>query len=155
MLREDLRPTDDIAALCRATGVFSDAEIAIAEELATDRRTRGEASDYRFLLADGPDGLAGYACFGPTPCTLSAWDLYWIVVHPRAQGQGLGRALVAAVLSAVRQAGGLRLYAETAGKPLYAPTRAFYAAAGFTLQAVVPDFYAPGDAKQIWLRLAG
>jgi D-alanine-D-alanine ligase-like ATP-grasp enzyme/GNAT superfamily N-acetyltransferase len=145
---------DDIAALCRATGVFTDAEIAIAEELAADRRTRGDASDYRFLLADGPEGLAGYACFGPTPCTLSAWDLYWIVVHPRAQGRGLGRALVAAVLEAVRRAGGGRLYAETAGKPLYAPTRAFYAAAGFTLQAVVPDFYAPGDAKQIWLRLA-
>ena len=145
---------DDIAALCRATGVFTDAEIAVAEELAADRRARGDASDYRFLLADGPEGLAGYACFGPTPCTLSAWDLYWIVVHPRAQGHGLGRALVAAVLDAVRRAGGSRLYAETAGKPLYAPTRAFYAAAGFSLQAVVPDFYAPGDAKQIWLRLA-
>jgi len=145
---------DDIAALCRATGVFTDAEIAVAEELVADRRARGDASDYRFLLADGPEGLAGYACFGPTPCTLSAWDLYWIVVHPRAQGHGLGRALVAAVLDAVRRAGGSRLYAETAGKPLYAPTRAFYAAAGFSLQAVVPDFYAPGDAKQIWLRLA-
>jgi D-alanine-D-alanine ligase-like ATP-grasp enzyme/GNAT superfamily N-acetyltransferase len=152
--RDQLRPTDDIAALCRATGVFADAEITIAEELAADRRTRGDASDYRFLLADGPEGLAGYACFGPTPCTLSAWDLYWIVVHPRAQGRGLGRALVAAVLHAMRQAGGSRLYAETAGKPLYAPTRAFYAAAGFILAAVVADFYAPGDAKQIWLRLA-
>jgi D-alanine-D-alanine ligase-like ATP-grasp enzyme/GNAT superfamily N-acetyltransferase len=153
-LRQDLRPTDDIAALCRATGVFSAPEIDIAEELAADRRTRGDASDYRFLLVDGREGLNGYACFGPTPCTLSAWDLYWIVVHPRTQGHGLGRALVAAVLDEVRQAGGTRLYAETAGKPLYAPTRAFYAAAGFTLQAVVPDFYAPGDAKQIWLKLA-
>ncbi len=79
--------------------------------------------------------------------------MYWIVVHPRARGGGLGRRLVAAVLDDMRANGGRRLYAETAGKALYAPTRAFYAAAGFTLQAVVPDFYAPGDAKQIWLRL--
>jgi len=43
---------------------------------------------------------------------------------------------------------------ETASKPLYAPTRAFYAATGFTLQAMLPDFYAPGDGKQIWLRVA-
>ncbi len=152
--RAHLRPGDDIAALCRATGFFSAAEIAVAEELADAHRAQGVASGYHFLLADAPAGLAGYACYGPTPGTMEAWDLYWIAVHPRAQGGGLGRALVTAVLAEVAAAGGRRLYAETAGKALYAPTRAFYAAAGFTLQAVVPDFYAPGDAKQIWLRRA-
>ena len=153
-LRADLRDDDDIGALCRATGFFTDDEVAVAEELAADRRARGPASDYRFLLADLPGGLAGYACYGATPGTIEAWDLYWIVVHPRAQGAGTGQALVAAVLADMRASGGRRLYAETAAKMLYAPTRAFYAAAGFTLQAVVADFYAPGDAKQIWLRMA-
>jgi D-alanine-D-alanine ligase len=151
-LRHDLRETDDIGALCRATGFFSEEEITIAEELAADRRARGSASDYAFLLADGPDELAGYACYGPIAGTQESWDLYWIVVHPRAQGAGVGRALVAGVLREMAARGGRRLYAETAGKQLYAPTRAFYAAAGFSLAAVVPDFYAPGDAKQIWLR---
>jgi D-alanine-D-alanine ligase len=154
-VRAALREADDIGGLCRATGFFTDEEVAIAEELAADRRARGQASDYRFLLADDAQGLAGYACYGPTPGTRESWDLYWIVVHPRAQGSGLGRRLVAAVLDDMRACGGRRLYAETAGKGLYAPTRGFYAAAGFTLQAVVPDFYAPGDAKQIWLRMAG
>jgi GNAT superfamily N-acetyltransferase len=153
-LRAALADSDDIGALCRATGFFSDPELAIAEELAADRRARGPASDYFFLLADDALGLAGYACYGPTPGTLEAWDLYWIVVHPRAQGSGVGRRLVASVLDDILANGGRRLYAETAGKPLYAPTRAFYAAAGFTLQAVVPDFYAPGDAKQIWQKMA-
>jgi hypothetical protein len=37
------------------------------------------------------------------------------------------------------------LYAETVGKPLYAPTRVFYAGAGFTLQDTLPDFCASGD----------
>ena len=74
----------------------------------------------------------------------------------RGQENGQSRWKMAGGGIRVRQlaSGGRRLYAETAGKPLYAPTRAFYEAAGFTLQAVVPDFYAPGDAKQIWLRLA-
>jgi D-alanine-D-alanine ligase len=153
-LRTEPRPDDDIAALCRATGFFTEDEVAVAEELAADRRARGVASDYRFLLADWAGALAGYACHGPTAGTLESWDLYWIVVHPRAQGHGIGRALVAAVLAEMHASGGRRLYAETAAKPLYAPTRAFYLAAGFSLQAVVPDFYAPGDAKQIWLRVA-
>ena len=153
-LRAGLRDDDRIGDVCRATGFFSAAEIAIAEELAADRRARGNASDYCFLLADDDAGLVGYACYGRIPATLDSWDLYWIVVHPRAQGSGVGRRLVAAVLDDIFANGGRRLYAETAGKPQYAATRAFYAAAGFSLQAVVPDFYAPGDAKQIWLRLA-
>jgi D-alanine-D-alanine ligase len=154
-LRRELAGNDDIGGLCRATGFFTPAEIAVAEELVADRRARGPSSDYRFVLADDAGGLAGYACYGPTAGTLESWDLYWIVVHPRDQGSGVGRRLVVAVLDDMRGSGGRRLYAETAGKPLYAPTRAFYAATGFTLQAVVPDFYAPGDAKQIWLKLAG
>ena len=49
-------------------------EVAVAEELAADRLARGERSDYRFLVADGPDGaLLGYACYGRTPCTRAAW----------------------------------------------------------------------------------
>ena len=154
-LRAALHEADDIGALCRASGFFTAAEIAVAEELAADRRARGPDGDYRFLLADDASGLAGYACYGATAGTAESWDLYWIVVHPRAQGGGVGRNLVAGVLDDMRAQGGRRLYAETAGKPLYAPTRAFYRSAGFTLQAVVPDFYAPGDAKQIWLRLTG
>ncbi|MCC7283472.1 MAG: GNAT family N-acetyltransferase, partial [Acetobacteraceae bacterium] len=93
-----------------------------------------------------------WACFGPTPCTEGAWDLYWVVVHPGAQGAGLGRDLVDAAARAAAAGGGRGLYAETAGKPQYAPTRAFYAAAGFRCQAELPDFYAPGDAKLIFRR---
>ena len=151
-IREELRSGDDIGALCRATGFFIDAEVAIAEELAADRWARGAASDYRFVLADGVGGLCGYACYGSIAGTRSGWDLYWIVVQPEMHGHGVGRRLLDAVMSRVSVAGGVRLYAETSGKPLYAPTRAFYEGTGFTLQATLPDFYAPGDAKLIWVR---
>ena len=158
VLRRHLLPADQaaIAALCRATGFFTEPEIAIAEELAADRLARGEASDYRFLLAEQPDGpLLGYACYGHAAATRSAWDLYWIVVHPETQRTGLGRRLLDAVLAEVETAGGTRLYVETEAADLYAPTRAFYAGCGFRLQAVLPDFYAPGRAKQIRMRPVG
>jgi D-alanine-D-alanine ligase len=148
-----LRDDDDIAALCRATGMFTPDEIAIAGELAADHRARGAASDYRFVRAELAGDFAGYACHGRVSGTADSCDLYWIVVHPRAQGAGIGRALLHAVLAEMSGRGARRLYAETSGKPGYAPTRAFYAATGFTLQAVLPDFYGPGDSKQIWLRL--
>lgn len=142
-----------IGGLCAASGAFTDAEVAVARELAEDRLAHGARSSYRFVLAERPHGvLLGYACYGPTPCTESAWDLYWIVVHPAAQGAGLGRMLLERVAGAVRAEGGTALYADTAGKPAYAPTRAFYARNGFHAVAAVPDFYAPGDAKLILVR---
>lgn len=142
-----------IAALCRGTGFFSAAELAIAEELVADRLVRGTASDYRFVLLDDSAGsLLGYACYGAIPGTRGAWDLYWIVVDRAAQGGGIGRRLLEAVAADAWAAGATALYAETEGSPLYAPTRAFYAGCGFCLQAVLPDFYAPGTGKQIWMR---
>jgi len=142
-----------VGALCRGTGFFSPAEIAIAEELVADRVARGEASDYRFLLLDdGAGPVLGYACYGAIPGSRSSWDLYWIVVDRAVQGRGIGRRLLAAVLAEAAEAGATGLYAETEGSPLYAPTRAFYAGCGFRLQAVLPDYYAPGVAKQIWMR---
>ncbi len=86
------------------------------------------------------------------PVPRGAWDLYWIVVDPAAQRAGLGRRLLHAVLAEAAAAGGRQLYAETETTPLYAPTRAFYAGRGFLLQAVLPNFYAPGSGKQIWMR---
>jgi len=155
VLRWHLIPADQaaIGGLCRDTGFFSEAEIAIAEELAADRLTRGNASDYRFVVADGPNGaMLAYACYGPVPATRSAWDLYWIVVDPAVQGSGLGRRVLDAVLAEAGSAGASQLYAETEATLLYAPTRAFYAACGFHLQAVLPDYFAPGAGKQIWVR---
>jgi D-alanine-D-alanine ligase len=139
-----------VEQLARATEFFAPHEITVARELA--QAAADGDPHYRMLYADGPSGLAGWACFGPTPCTDGAWDLYWIVVHPAAQRTGLGRALVEAACRAARAEGARALYAETAGKPQYAPTRRFYSAAGFCCQAELPDFYAVGDAKLIYRR---
>ncbi|MGH7056698.1 MAG: GNAT family N-acetyltransferase [Acetobacteraceae bacterium] len=145
-----------IGRLVAESGFFTAAERQIADELVHEALARGNASGYRFVLAEQPDGpLLGYACFGPVPASESAWDLYWIVVQKRAQGAGTGRRLVEHVAERVAAEGGRCLYAETSGRALYAPTRRFYAVAGFFLHAVLADFYAPGDAKQIWMRSIG
>ena len=61
------------------------------------------------------------------------------------------RAVVAMALAAteakIREAGGTAAYAETSGRPQYAPTRGFYTRCGYDTAAVFDDFYAPGDAN--------
>ena len=41
---------------------------------------------------------------------------------------------------------------ETAGRPEYAGTRAFYEARGYRRVATIPDFYAPGDDQVVYVK---
>jgi len=153
-LRTALRPADapEIQRIVRATGMFTDAECDVAMELVHDHLARGEAGGYAFVVAERGGDVIGYAAFGPIPCTLSSYDLYWIAVDPAWQGQGAGRALLRAAEAHAERSGATRMYLDTAGREAYAPTRAFYERCGYAVAAVLEDFYAPGDAKVIYVR---
>lgn len=145
--------TEDPAAvkrLAEATGYFSAVEAAVAEELVNERLSKGPESGYHFVFAELDGRLAGYVCYGPVPLTASSYDLYWIVVSPEFQGKGLGRIMLQESERLARQAGGTRLYADTSGRAQYGSTRAFYERVGFRREALLEDFYAPGDDKVIY-----
>lgn len=143
---------DAVLAMVVATGFFSDEEQAIARELVVERLEQGAASGYEFLFAEKEGRLVGYACWGRTPQTLEGWDLYWIVVDRRHQGGGLGSLLLREVERRVAAEGGGQLWVETAGKPLYDPTRRFYERQGYEEAARLRDYYAPGDDKVFYVR---
>lgn len=153
--RCEIRPEDTraVRGLVEATGFFHPAEVNVAEELVVERLAKGSASGYEFILAERDGRLVGYACFGPIPCTRSSWDLYWIVVSPDCQRRGLGRRLLWQAEEAIRQKGGSRIYVDTSGREQYLPTRRFYESNGYRQVAVLDDFYAPGDAKIIYLKV--
>jgi ribosomal protein S18 acetylase RimI-like enzyme len=154
-LRERVEAADAraIRDLVAGTGFFSPAEVEMARELAEIGAREGEASDYRFLLAGPPEALLGYTCYGHVDGTRSSFDLYWIAVDRKQARRGLGRWLLAETEARVVRLGGRRLYAETSARPDYAPTRAFYEARGYRCEATLADFYAPGDAKAIYVKV--
>lgn len=150
--REEPSPSDprNIAALVSGTGFFRPDEVAVAVELVEDRLHSGSDSDYRFWFAENADGrFAGYVCYGGIPCTIGAFDLYWIAVDKRFQGRGLGGTLSEMTEESCRKLNGRRIYVETSGKELYEPTRRFYARCGYAVAAVLKDFYDLGDDKII------
>ncbi|MCX5752727.1 MAG: GNAT family N-acetyltransferase, partial [Candidatus Krumholzibacteria bacterium] len=79
--------------------------------------------------------------------------LYWIAVHPEYQGRGLGKALMREAERRIRAAGGTRIYIDTSYKAQYEDTRAFYLSLGYELDALLKDFYSPGDDKVIYRKL--
>jgi ribosomal protein S18 acetylase RimI-like enzyme len=74
-----------------------------------------------------------------------------MAVDPALHGAGIGTALVLEMER--RLVGAARLVVvETAGRPDYAPTRAFYEARGYRRAAVIRDFYAPGDDQIVYTK---
>jgi D-alanine-D-alanine ligase-like ATP-grasp enzyme/ribosomal protein S18 acetylase RimI-like enzyme len=156
-LRGEVRPSDALAVrqIVADTGLFRPAEIDVAVELVETRLAKGPPSGYEFLLAEQQGEVVGYACFGPNPLTVGSWDLYWIAVVPALHGQGIGRLLLDEAQRQIETAGGRRIYIETSHRADYAATRGFYERCGYRLEAVLEDYYAPGDSKAIYVRLVG
>jgi ribosomal protein S18 acetylase RimI-like enzyme len=156
-LRFRTRPVPvDVPALRRlvaAAGVFYAEERAVALELLEARLAQGPKSGYAFIFAERRGELLGYAAWGRAPLTQRSFDLYWIVVAPAAQGQGVGRALLERVERAIAARGGGSLYIETSSRKSYARTRRFYKGAGYPLVATLRDFYAPRDHKLMFCKV--
>jgi ribosomal protein S18 acetylase RimI-like enzyme len=141
-----------IEEITRAVSVFRDDEVPVALEV-FDGAVAG-SPDYVALGATVDERLVGWICWGPTPCTLGTYDLYWMAVDPAAQAAGIGTALLREMEG--RLAGSARLIVvETAGRPDYRPTRAFYEARGYRKASIIPDFYAPGDDQVVYVKALG
>lgn len=151
--RDTPLPSDPAAirALAAGTGFFRPDEVDVAVELVEEHLAKGPDSGYYFHFADINAGVPiGYVCYGPTPCTIGSFDLYWIVVGKDSQGNGLGLHLARMAEQSALGKGGRRMYVETSGKELYKPTQSFYLKAGYREAARLPDFYDVGDDKLVF-----
>ncbi|MFW6236603.1 MAG: GNAT family N-acetyltransferase [Desulfovibrionales bacterium] len=153
-MRDDLKPEDPerVRRLVEGTGFFSCDEAGVAEELVSERLTRGEDSGYHFIMAEHYGRLIGYSCYGPIPCTQASYDIYWIAVHPEFQRQGIGRLLLNESERRIKDHGGARIYVDTSQRLQYASTRVFYERSGYRLESLLQDFYAPGDGKAVYCK---
>ena len=139
-----------------ATTRFSQQEIGWAIDL-VDAATDGARSEYSVHVLESPDSgpnrmIQGYVCFGPTPRSEGVFDLYWIAVDPRQQGQGLGQLLLRFVENEVRRQHGRMLLIETSSKKSYAPTIRFYQRAGYEEISRIKDFYRIEDDKVVFCK---
>ena len=146
--REDRAP---IASLLEATGVFRPEEVSVALELVDRALCEPDQRDYTFLVAEAEGRVAGYACWGETPCTRGTFDLYWIATDPSLHGLGIGGLLMDRAEEDMRRRGGRLCVIETSSLPPYQKTRRFYLGRGYAEAARLPDFYQPGDDKVVYL----
>jgi len=135
-------------------GVFSQEEVECVDEIWEEYQAQGsERSGYYWLVDRAENGrVLGYSCYGPHALTSGTFDLYWIAVDSTARHGGIGRRLLTATEEATRKLGGRLMIVETSGLPTYEPTRKFYLATNYLLEATLKDFYSEGDDLVIFTK---
>jgi GNAT superfamily N-acetyltransferase len=148
-----LRPTkpEDTPALlsiAEGTKVFKPHEIVALREVLDDFHAAPREHQAYTEEVDGQ--VIGFVYIAPASMTENVWYLYWIFIEKSIQAQGLGTKLLLFAEEQIRQAKGRLLLIETSGLPHYLPTRNFYLKHGYTLEAVVREFYAVGDDLNVF-----
>ena len=147
------RDGQQIQSITANTSVFSREEVDCVAELWEEYRQHGaEVSGYYFVVECEDGHVRGYACYGPRSLTEGTYDLFWIAVDPECRRAGVGRMLLEWVEKDIQQMGGRLIVVETSGLEKYAPTRRFYLATGYLLEATLKDFYKDGDDLVIFTK---
>jgi ribosomal protein S18 acetylase RimI-like enzyme len=148
--KEDIQPLIEIL---HATEVFREEEIAVALELMEIVIEEKDQKDYVIsTFVDDSNTVRGYYCVGPTPMTVSSYDLYWIAVDPRIHSQGIGKQLLRHCEEYVKSKGGTLIIAETSSQPKYENTHSFYRRNHYTEASRIKDYYSQGDDLVVYTK---
>lgn len=112
----------------------------------------GAAQDI-WLVATRANTIVGFAYAAPERMTDGTWNLLAIAVDEVAQGQGIGRQIVAHLEQLLLAQMQRLLLVETSGRPDYDATRRFYRTLGFAEVARIPNFYQKGEDKVMFVKL--
>ncbi len=147
MARKDF---EKIYQILKKVKVFRKDEIRIAQEIIKTSLQQYNKYDYLLYVADYNTEIVGYICFGKTPLTEGTYDIYWLVVDPPFQNQGIGGRLLEFAENYIRNHRGRKIIIETSSKKEYKSTRSFYRDLGYKEVAKINNFYLPNDDKYIY-----
>ena len=156
-----IRPTvpADTAALvelARETGVFKPHEIVALKEVLDDYHGEYQGEGHFCVTYEDNGETLGFAYYAPASMTVCSWYLYWIAVKKNTQAKGLGGQLLSYVEDDIRlRQKGAVLFIETSSLPHYELTRRFYLKKGYAQDAVLHDYYAPGDDMVVFRKAVG
>jgi ribosomal protein S18 acetylase RimI-like enzyme len=144
----------DIDRIMNSLSNFTATDRDCVRELWDDFRHNGNQSSYQFCICrdDLSQEALGFACFGKHALTENTYDLYWIAVNAANQRSGAGSDLLFYVEEQVLAQSGRRLIIETSSTGAYEAARNFYRRHGYLREAVIRNFYAPGDHLVIYTK---
>lgn len=147
---EDARAVTEVSI---AAGLFPPEDADFLDKMMADFFGSSKDNGHRCVVDDHDGLLIGVAYYEPALATDRTWYLTMIGIRKDIQGQGRGSALMRYVEQQLQQDGQRMLLVETSGTAHFALTRQFYAKLGYTEEARVRDYYAPGDDMVLFRRV--
>ena len=105
------------------------------------KEKRAKSWDYEFKIVESEGLVIGFACYTKVASSKKSYQLYWLAVHPSAQGMGIGKKLLEEVESDIRKKGGKLIILETSTNPAYSAAGHLYEKAGYKVAAKVDGLY--------------
>jgi ribosomal protein S18 acetylase RimI-like enzyme len=142
-----------IRALALDNGMFEPEDMDTFDE-SLSGYLDGSLDGHAWVVAtDGRGRSLGAAYYAPEPFGDRVWNLYFLAVGPGEHRQGVGSSLVRYVEQTLRAKGepaARVLVVETSSGAAYEGARGFYAHQGFDREAVIREFYGPGEDKVVF-----
>lgn len=120
----------------------------LLDEMTADYFAKNNDTDHWITYLAGQPVAVAY--FAPERMTSGTYNLYLIAVDAQYQGTGIGARLLTYIEQFLLHRGGRILIVETSGLPAFERTRAFYLKCGYTQEARIREFYAPGEDKIVF-----
>lgn len=142
-----------ILGVAQATGMF-DPEHATDLADMLDAWLAGAMPDHIWIVRQGGEqGVHAVAYVMPEAMTNGTWNLQFIAVDPKRQGEGCGSDLLAWIENGLSQRRARLLIVETSSLEGYKTARTFYCARRFIEEARIGQFYAEGEDKVVFTKV--
>ncbi|OGU57609.1 MAG: GNAT family N-acetyltransferase [Ignavibacteria bacterium RBG_13_36_8] len=125
--------------------LFTIEEKDVALELIDEATEFSEKDYYNIFVYERNNKIYGYHCTGKRALTDGVFDLYWIVVDPENQNNGIGKELLMHSEEFVKNNNGRWILAETSSREAYESTRKFYLRNNYSIVSQIKDFYSVND----------
>lgn len=148
----DKSDSSDILALAKATSLFHEEELLELEGMLSQYFNGQLSDDHQWLVFENA-GIQAAAYYAAEMMADKVWNLYFIGVSPKLQGQGLGGKLLTFVENTLKEQQERMLIVETSGLENFTLTRKFYLKHGYDEEARIRDYYQQYDDKVIFRKL--
>ena len=110
----------------------------------------GGDTDDLWITCEFESTPVGFCYAAPEQLADGTWNMLAIAIDPKHQASGCGSALTHHLENTLKSNRQRILIVDTSGTDAFQQTRAFYAKNGYTEEARIRDYWAPGDDKVIF-----
>ena len=139
-----------VLTLAHETGLLTPAEIDDLRWRLDYYPQRPESQRHRALVWDEAGHITGAVYYAPVVMTDRTWSLHWLLARPPFTAHGVAGWLLHHAEEDVRAQQGRLLVIETSSRPALEGLRCLYEESVYEPGAVLPDFYADGEAQLIF-----